>query len=284
MTLCWMNGTYMSADELRISPFDHGFLYGLSFFETFRTYQGKVLFLNEHYKRLCAALNSYHIEMPYTLVELEEVISELTKRNGGADGYFRLNVSAGEHDMGLQSTVYTQPTVIIFRQELSTRKRGEAKTAKWIHMPRSLPEQGALVNAHHAHHQVLGRFDIASPEAEEGLFLTPLGYVAEGITSNIFWVKDDILYTPSVETGIIPGITREWVILIAERLGIRLEQGLFKPRALRDATECFITNSIHELVPIRQIEADRYLGEDGPVYQRLHQAYIEEILSMLKRS
>lgn len=284
MTLCWMNGSFLPAEELRISPFDHGFLYGLGFFETFRTYQGSVPFFSEHYKRLCDALNLYRIEMPYTLVELEAIVIELTEKANGEDGYFRLNVSAGAHDIGLQPTNYKDPTVIVFRKALPLRKRGQAKVAKWLETSRNMPEQAVRMKSHHYGNNVLGRFEVQSLAEEEGFFLTSRGLIAEGVTSNIFFVKDDILYTPSIETGILPGITREWVIRIAEHLGFRVEEGLFKPREMREASECFITNSIQELVPIAHIESNRYLGEDGPVYNRFHQAYIEEILSKLKRS
>lgn len=284
MSMCWMNGDMVLAEHLKISPFDHGFLYGLGFFETFRTYQGKVLFLSEHYKRLCDALNVYRIEMPYTIDDIDRVIASLTELAEGRDGYFRLNVSAGVHDIGLQPTSYSKPNVIVFRKEVPERRRGEAKKARWLTIPRNTPEQTIRVKSHHYGNNVLGRFEMPSLAHEEGFFLTSNGFVSEGITSNIFWVKDDILYTPSEETGILPGITRQWVITIANHLGYHVQQGLFKARELREASECFITNSVQELVPISYIEEDRYLGEDGSVYNRLHQAYIEEILSLLKES
>lgn len=282
--MCWMNGQYMLAEDLKISPFDHGFLYGLGFFETFRTYQGKVLFLGEHYKRLCDALNLYRIEMPYSLADIEQIVLELTRQADGRDGYFRLNVSAGEHDIGLQPTAYAKPNIIIFRKELPVRKRGEAKRARWLNVARNTPEQTVRMKSHHYGNNVLGRFEMESLANEEGIFLTSRGYVSEGITSNVFWVKGDILYTPSVEADILPGITREWVIRIASQLGYRVKQELFKPKEMREASECFVTNSVQELVPISYVETERYLGEAGPVYNRFHQAYIEEILSMLKEN
>jgi len=282
--MCWMNGQFMQAEELKLSPFDHGFLYGLGFFETFRTYQGKVLFLGEHYKRLCDALNLYRIEMPYSLADIEQIVLELTEKADGKDGYYRLNVSAGEHDIGLQPTSYEKPNVIIFQKELPQRERGVAKHARWLNTARNTPEQTVRMKSHHFGNNVLGRFEMASLANEEGIFLTSQGYVSEGITSNVFWVKGDILYTPSVEAGILPGITREWVIRIANRLGYHVKQELFKPKEMREASECFVTNSVQELVPISYIETERYLGEAGPVYNRFHQAYVEEILSMLKEN
>ncbi|MEG0259875.1 MAG: aminodeoxychorismate lyase [Lysinibacillus sp.] len=279
---CWMNGQYMQAEDLRISPFDHGFLYGLGFFETFRTYNGKVLFLEEHYKRLTAALTQYHIHMPYTEEAIREVIEELTKQADYKDGYFRLNVSAGIHDIGLQPTAYTEPTVIVFRKELQATPRGQEKMAKWLMTPRNIPEQEIRVKSHHYGNNVLGRFEVPSLATTEGFFVTPKGYVAEGVTSNIFWVEDDILYTPSLQTGILPGITRRWVLNIAQALGYRVREGLFRKEELEKAQECFITNSIQELVPISKIDNYLLLGDEGPAYNRFHQAYIEEIFKLSK--
>ena len=274
---CWMNGSYMEATDLRISPFDHGFLYGLGFFETFRTYGGKILFFEAHMERLRGALNQYRIHMPYTPNEILEVVRQLDERAGSQDGYFRLNVSAGEHGIGLQPNAYLNPTVIIFRKELLVTRRGQEKTAQWLETPRNSPEQGVRVKSHHYGNNVLGRFELPSLAIKEGFFLTEEGYVAEGVTSNIFWAINDILYTPSLETGILPGITRQWVIQKAKKLGIQVEEGLFTRSDVEWASECFITNSVQELVPIGQLEGRKLLGKKGPLYVRLAKAYDEEI-------
>ena len=274
---CWMNGEYVTAADLRISPFDHGFLYGLGFFETFRTYKGKILFFEAHMERLLAALAQFHIHMPYTADELLVVIENLNAQADGQDGYFRLNVSAGEHGIGLQPTAYTKPNVILFRKELHMAPSGQEKTAQWLVTTRNSPEHDVRVKSHHYGNNVLGRFEMPSLATQEGFFLTEAGYVAEGVTSNVFWVKDDILYTPSLETGILPGITREWVIQKAQQLGMQVEEGLFTQGDVEQASECFITNSVQELVPIGQLEDVQLLGKKGPIYTRLHEAYVEEI-------
>ncbi len=274
---CWINGNYVAADELRISPFDHGFLYGLGFFETFRTYNGNVLFWDGHMERLQTALLQFRIQMPYTEQELLAVCERLNAVAGGQDGYFRVNVSAGEHGIGLQPREYTQPNVIIFRKELLDAPRGKEKTAQWLETRRNTPEGELRVKSHHYGNNVLGRFEMPSLAEQEGFFLTETGYVAEGVTSNIFWVKNDILYTPSLEAGILPGITREWVIERAQSLGIEIQEGLFTKNDVEQGSECFITNSVQELVPICRLEDIQLLGNKGPIYLRLHEAFVKEV-------
>ncbi|TKI65615.1 aminodeoxychorismate lyase [Lysinibacillus mangiferihumi] len=274
---CWLNGNYVAAEELRISPFDHGFLYGLGFFETLRTYNGKVLFWEAHMERLQAALTQFHIHLPYTKQDLLAVIEQLNLAAGGKDGYFRLNVSAGEHSIGLQPSEYTQPNVIIFRKELPDTPRGKEKTAQWLEVRRNTPEGALRVKSHHYGNNVLGRFEMSSLAMQEGFFLTEEGYVAEGVTSNIFWVKDDILYTPSLEAGILPGITRAWILEHAQSVGIEIREGLFTKNDVEQGCECFITNSVQELVPICKLEDIQLLGNKGPIYLRLHEAFINEV-------
>lgn len=284
--ICWMNGQYMDASELSISPFDHGFLYGLGFFETLRTYEGVPVFLQEHYNRLSEALAEYRIQLPYTLSDLREVIKELHDRDSqdGTDGYFRINVSAGVHDIGLAPTHYPKPNVIIFRKPLVVSARGTEKSAVWLKTPRNTPESDIRHKSHHYGNNVRARMELPNLAQYEGFFCTDNGVVTEGITSNIFWVKNDILYTPSIDTGILPGITRQLVIQMAEALGYTVVEGFFGRFELEEAEECFITNSIQELVPISKIEHIRFAGEEGPIYQRLHLAYADEVMQFVKRS
>ena len=143
--LCWMNGEYVEHDALKISPFDHGFLYGLGFFETFRTYKGKPLFLKEHLTRLQQALSAFRISFPYTAEQLEGVIEKLNEADDFQDGYFRLNVSAGEHEIGLAPTRYENPNVILFRKSLPPLVKGVEKTATILEHGVTYLKTGRLV-------------------------------------------------------------------------------------------------------------------------------------------
>ena len=78
------------------------------------------------------------------------------------------------------------------------------------------------------------------------------------MTSNIFWIKNDILYTPSLETGILPGIIRAWVIEKASALNLDVQEGFYTKEDLLQSTECFITNSVQELVPISSLANQRF--------------------------
>lgn len=272
----WMNGEYSKADELRISPFDHGFLYGLGFFETFRTYGGNVFLLNEHLIRLQKALDEFHFEVDLQGLEISAIVRELNERSDGNDGYFRLNISAGVHDIGLAPSVYEKPTIIVFRKPLPPTTRGKEKSAVWLETRRNTPESGTRHKSHHYANNVRARLELPSLAEQEGFFLSVDGDVAEGITSNIFWVSEGILYTPSLETGILAGTTRDWVIRECGNLGMIVMEGLFEPEMLERAEEVFVTNAVQELVPIKRLGSSLYSGNVGEVYMELHKRYVEQ--------
>lgn len=278
--ICWMNGEQVHADELRISPFDHGFLYGLGFFETFRTYGGEVFLYDSHMIRLRSALIDYHIEMPYSDEEILMAVHSLYKENGCEDGYYRLNVSAGVHDIGLAPTQYKQPNVLIFQKALHLPAVHTEKDGVWLATTRNEPESVVRHKSHQYANNVKGRLELPSLRETEGLFVTSDGYVAEGITSNIFWVKEGELYTPSLETGILPGTTRAFAMETAGVVGLAVHEGLYMPGELESAEEVFITNAIQELVPIRRVGETRFSGKEGPVYQQLHAGYQQAVNRM----
>lgn len=266
----WKDGKLYRSEELTVSAYDHGFLYGLGFFETFRTYNGRVFLWNEHWERLSQALADYRITMPYDKEVILRAVEQLTKENNGEDGYFRLNISAGVHDIGLQPSHYEKPHVILFRKALPATTRGAEKNAVWLETVRNSPESTNRHKSHHYANNIQARFEVDSLAKHEGFFLTSEGFVAEGITSTVFWVKDGKMYTPSLATGILAGITRGWLI---KNSHIEVEEGLFTRDMLEAAEEVFITNAVQEIVPIKEINTKQFLGNKGPVYIALHEAY-----------
>lgn len=268
---CWKDGQYVKDTDLLISPFDHGFLYGIGFFETFRTYNGEPFLFDEHFQRLQQALDEYNIQLPYSKEQLQEVVRQLTVRSDGREGYFRLNVSAGNEGLGLQARAYNNPTVILFRKELVDGPL--EKKAVLLKTVRNSPEQALRYKSHHYANNVLARQELDSLLHTEGFFVNEQGYVAEGITSNIFWVKNEKLFTPSINLGILNGITRQFVMKLAKELAMEIVEGEFLVDELLSADECFVTTSIQELIPIIQFEDKEFPGLSGTVYKKLHDSY-----------
>ena len=277
---CWMNGEFVRTVDLKISPFDHGFLYGAGFFETFRTYGGNVLLFDKHMDRLHTALMEYRITMPYDETEILAAVRKLDELNEGQDGYFRLNVSAGVHDIGLAPSSYPTPNVILFRKELAPAVRGTAKKAVWLDTARNLPESAVRHKSHNFLNNVRGRLELHSLKEMEGLFVTAEGSVAEGVTSNVFWMKGGVLFTPAIETGILPGTTRAYIIEVAKSVGITVNEGFFGKEDVEYADELFVTNAVQELVPLSAIEDIVLPGASGVYYKKLHELYRQAVEEM----
>lgn len=277
---CWMNGEMVKAADLRISPFDHGFLYGAGFFETFRTYGGQLFLFEKHMERLHHALTEYRIAMPYVQEEIEAAVHELNGLAGGEDGYFRLNVSAGVHDIGLAPSSYPSPNVILFRKDLQPAVRGTEKKAIWLETPRNRPESAIRHKSHNFLNNVRGRLELPSLREVEGLFVTEEGFVAEGVTSNLFWLREGELFTPAIETGILPGTTRAYLLSLAQEAGIPTHEGFYTKEDVENAEELFVTNAVQELVPLSSLEDKSFPGAAGIHYKKMHDLYIRAIAEL----
>ena len=206
----YVNGQIVTKEDARISPFDHGFMYGLGLFETFRVYDGHPFLLDDHLTRLHDGLNMLNISFFITRDEVMHILSRLLEANGYRDAYVRLNISAGVGDVGLQVDKYTAPTVIMYMKPVPTF--AEEKVCQTLRIRRNTPEGYIRLKSHHYLNNILGKWEIGKDAHVEGIFLTQDGFVAEGIVSNIFWAKDGVVYTPSVQTGILNGVTRMFVI------------------------------------------------------------------------
>src|SRR5690606_40012665 len=101
--------------------------------------------------------------------------------------------------------------------------------------------------------------------------------LSSGFTSNFFWIRDGVLCTTSLETGILNGITRQFIIRIAQELGIDVKIGLFKVEDLGQADEIFFTNSVQEIIPVNKLDKYFYPGKNGRLVQQIYSIYHQAI-------
>ncbi|MEX2459887.1 MAG: aminodeoxychorismate lyase [Paenibacillaceae bacterium] len=282
-----LNGSLCDEKEAMISAYDHGFLYGLGLFETFRTYQGKAFLLLEHLERLTQGCNGLAIQFRNDHTYWERQIKQLLTSNHLYDGYFRLSVSAGTDILGLSAKPYLKPTLVLYVKALPEMDKSlyeQGKPLQLLRLRRNSPEGAWRLKSFHYMNNIMAKQELAKypwAQGAEGLFLNEAGAIAEGIVSNVFFIKQGKCYTPQVNTGILPGITRQRVIELAEQLSIPLEEGIYGWEELACAEEIFLTNSIQELVPIHtlfDLEGNPQQigkGRIGTITQKLLQYYRE---------
>ncbi|MFB4165028.1 aminodeoxychorismate lyase [Alteribacillus sp. JSM 102045] len=261
----YINEEIKEAGQARLSVFEHGFMYGLGLFETFRIYNGHPFLIDDHFRRMEKGLQLMNIKWAYERAEVMQQLNTLLEANQWKNAYVRYNISAGNGELGLTTNSYHSPAVIIYMKPLPetgvnppSDKKGKLLTVK-----RNSPEASIRLKSHHYFNSILGKRETGEDSAIEGLFVNEKGDLAEGVVSNLFWVKGTTIYTPSIKTGILNGVTRSFVINLAKKHSFYIREGSFKPDMLFEADEAFVTNSIQEVVRLKAVDQHTFEKHDN---------------------
>lgn len=274
----WINGTYFSKEDAKVSVFDHGLLYGDGVFEGLRSYSGKVFKLEEHLVRLIESANAILLQIPYSLEELTAAVNETLESNGIVDGYVRLVVTRGSGTLGLDPESCSNPQVIIIADNIKLYPQEfydnglEIITASTI---RNHPNAvNSRVKSLNYLNNILAKVEGTQAGCVEALMLNHTGHVAECTADNIFIVKKGRILTPSIDAGILEGITRDTVIELARENGYEVEECVLSRHDVYVASECFLTGTAAEIAPIVKVD-QRVIGDGkpGPITQKLHQQF-----------
>jgi 4-amino-4-deoxychorismate lyase len=277
-----INGELVNMAAAVVPVTDHGFLYGLGLFETFRTYRGVPFLLERHLERMASGCHELGIPFTATAAEVTDWIKNLLLANELQDAYVRYTVSAGEAPLGLPSGDYVKPNHIVLAKALPEPSPSLYENGRMLQRlltPRNTPEGEVRFKSLHYMNSILAKRELNGygqyVQGAEGLQLTRDGHVAEGIVSNVFWVRQGVLYTPALATGILPGITRDVVLELAVQQGMSCQEGFFPWDELLQADEIFLTGSVAELVPVTmlrdQVGTETVIssGHIGPVTEAL---------------
>lgn len=274
----WLNGAFLPERDARISIFDRGFLYGDTLYETLRTHRGRVVFWSEHARRLARSCELAHFEIDLARYDLRAVSEELARRNGLEPARIRITLSRGSGDPdqidGFETTWVTSARPLTPPTEERYRLGVRALIVTVRRTPSNtldpeIKSGNYLLN-------LLARREARLLGATEGIMLNGEGFVAEGASSNLFWVRGGRLETPRTSVGILHGVTRKKVLeLAATRMPV--EEVEAPPERLDDATEIFLTSTSWEALPITNWNGRVVAPEGGPVAHwlraELHRLY-----------
>ncbi|MDY6892485.1 MAG: aminotransferase class IV [Chloroflexota bacterium] len=279
--IVYLNGALLPRSQATISPFDHGFLYGYALFETMRSYSGHIFRLQRHLDRLTSAAR--HIGMPLGTFDLEKACYDTLQANRLGDARIRLTVSTGEGEAIPDLPPDAIPTVFVVAAHYNPLP-DERYRSGFRAMVSSIRQNSQTVlsrikSANYLHNMIARR-EAREAGIDEALLLNERGFLCEGSTSNVFLVSGGNLITPGVDSGCLPGITRQTVIELATQMGTGVVQREIKLEELLQADEAFLTNSILELMPLREVDGKPVggvteNGERGGVTGRLMIAYRE---------
>jgi branched-chain amino acid aminotransferase len=286
----WMNGELVDWADAKVHVGVHGLHYGSGVFEGIRCYdtpKGPAVFrLGEHLQRLHNSARLLHMQIPYSVDELRDATNELLGANGLDECYIRPIAFYGYGQLGVAARGNPVETVLMswpwgsYLGEEGLANGIRAKISSWQRIPPNVVPHvskatGVYLNS------MLAVTEANNAGYDEAILLTPEGTVADGSGENIFVVRDGVIYTPDLATGILPGITRDTITQIAQDLGHTvLEKALIRSD-LYLADEVFMTGTAAEVTPLRSID-DHELGV-GEVTLAIQKAYLDTVRGKSER-
>ena len=271
-----LNGRLIEADQASISVFDGGLQHAAGLFETMRAYGGVIFRLDAHLQRLIDSARKLALPISLDRDRLAEDCRRVLTANGLTGARMRLTCTIGSIRRREPEQDGREPTVLIAATPFEPYPSDYYQKGMMVIVSPYRQQPGPL-----AGHKWLGYLprlmvldQARRSGAGEALWYTPAGHLAEGCISNVFLVKAGVLLTPPLDTPILPGITRQAVIELAEDAGIEVRQRPLTVEDMLAAEEVFLTNSTMELMPVTHIERHGVGNEKpGPVTCRLHQLY-----------
>jgi len=283
----WMDGKFVDWENAKIHILSHVIHYGTGVFEGLRCYKttkGPVIFrLNDHIERLFDSAKIYRMEISYSTQELNTVVVDLIKKNELEDAYIRPIAYRGYDALGVNP--FTCPVCVTIATLQWGKYLGkealesgvDVMISSWNRMaPNTFPAM-AKCCANYMNSQLI-KMEAITYGFVEGIALDTTGYVSEGSGENIFAVKNGVLHTPPLHASILPGITRNTIMTIANDFGISVVEEMFTREYLYLADEVFFTGSAAEVTPIRSIDKITIgKGKCGPITKQLQDAFFDVI-------
>jgi branched-chain amino acid aminotransferase len=284
--VAYLNGQILPESEVRVSFRDRGYKYGDAVFDMTRTFGHKVFKLKEHIDRFYRSLRYVRIDPGMSPKEMIERSEEVLARNlhlldRHDDYWLGQRVSRGVDNVAGEAPIQTGPTVVIECTPLPLKARaGFYRQGLDVVVPSTRRVAPSMLSPRAKTHNYLNMI-VGEQEAKAtnqnawAVLLDENGNLAEGIGSNIFIVRDGVVFTPS-ERYVLPGVSRQTAMDLAKDLGIRVVEGDIDLFDAYVADECFITSTSFCICPVRSINGNPMAvgAIPGPVTKKLMDAYV----------
>lgn len=251
----YINGALVPAEEAKVSAFDRGFMRGDGLFETMRAYGGRVFRLDEHLARLDHGLEVLRFPVRSADLNLKEAVQETLRASGLESARVRAQVTRGIGSTGFTAQSESAPTVVVSVQPITEPPRPLKVIVSRIRRDELSPLAG--IKTINYVPSILARMEAEEAGADDAIMLNYAGLVAEGCASNVFLVCSGALLTPDLDSGVLPGITRQVVLEIAADLPVPAAEKPIEPALLASADEIFLTSSTREIAPVATINGKR---------------------------
>lgn len=269
-----VHGTITSLADACIPAMDHGFLYGDSVYEVIRTLDGLPVGWPEHHARMCASADALYMKLPWTRDQMGARVVETIDATGLPDCTVRLVVTRGPGPMSLLPDGCDGPRMVVYVLPLRLPPREQIEHGIEISVPSRLRnDQRALAPSAKTGNylnNLLALVEARRAGGEDAVMVNTAGHVTEGTTSNAFWVQGGVVFTASLDCGILPGITRLELLAAMREDGLDVREGRYPLADLTGADEAFLTGTVRGVTPVVRIDGVPVGdGRPGPVTRRV---------------
>ncbi|MGZ4461868.1 MAG: branched-chain amino acid transaminase [Gaiellaceae bacterium] len=286
----WKNGELIDWEDATVHVASHGLHYGSGVFEGIRAYEtpkGTAVFrLTDHMRRLEASAKMIRLPLPYSVEELRTATLDVIAANGLPSCYIRPIAFFGYGELGVPPRSPVDVFIMCwpwgaYLGEDALAKGVRAKISSWRRMPSTVIPHAAKATGIYLN-SMLAVLEARQSGYEETILLTEDGYVADCSGENIFAVRNGVIETPGLDTGILHGITRDTIMVIARELGYEVRERNLVRSDLYLADELFMTGTAAEVTPVREVD-DYLIGDPGPVTLALQQTYLDTVKGLDER-
>jgi D-alanine transaminase len=274
-SVVFLNGKFLPVEEARVPVLDRGFIFGDGVYELVPVYSRVPFRLDEHLARLERSLAAVRIRNPYSRAEWRDIIQQLVAKQSFEDQgiYFQVTRGVAKRDHAFPKDAV--PTVFVMSNPL-------------VNPPQELVERGAaaVTAIDDRWHRcdikstsLLGNCLLRQVSADAGAAETILfrdGNLSEASASNVFVVKQGAILAPAKSNLILPGITYDVVVELAQGAGLPLQFRDIPEAEVRAADEIWLTSSSKEVLAVVTLDGKRVGdGRPGPMFRRMYGLYQE---------
>ncbi len=282
----YLNDRFVDRQDAVVSVFDHGFLYGDGVYESLRAYGGKFLLLSQHLHRLARSADAIGLALPLTERDWPALLHDCLAHNRLADAMVRITVSRGPGDIGLDPALCPKPTLVITARPFRPYPEQLFDEGVSLAIVRTRRTANDAIPSHvkslNFLNNILAKREASAAGAFDALMLNVDGHLTECTTSNLFFVEGNRLCTPSLDCGLLEGVTRGLVLSLACEQGLAVEEDRYPAARLAAAAECFLTNTSMEIMPVTTLDgAPVGTGRPGPLTQRLRRLFQDNVARFL---
>jgi branched-chain amino acid aminotransferase len=271
--IVFLNGKFVPEAKAVISVFDRGFLFGDGLFEAMLVRHGEIFRWGRHIERLQSGIDFLKLTVPWSPEELFRFSMQLIQRNRMPECLLRVNISRGITARGYSPKNAVRPAVVLTLHPLPVLDGRRVPRWRVVTSSYRLPANDPLTNFKTANKlpEVMARAEADAADAHDAILLNPLGYIAEGTSCNVFWVRNKVVCTTPLASGALPGVTRAALVELCVKLNIPWREQNAKPADLRRAQGVFLTNTSMGVIEVESL--DNHKLRRSPLVKKLWIAY-----------